>query len=252
VAHVGEELALGFAGRVGVVARDTELLVAPDSLGLARRQCLGALDDHHLEDLGAPLELAAVAGHQPGDQAEGNEQDHDDQDVDRQDLLLVLDDAAFDLQAHLARQVQDVVEDGIEVLVQFAADDARAVAQRPAIHNEPVEFHDLELQADHCRPRSGQCVDLPDRSHAAINGRVDEFLGRPNAVAHVALDVDVRVTAQRFLEPQVGRGDFLLHVLIELDAARVALEVLLGEVLRVDDERDRNHADHRDTGNQRP
>ena len=242
VAHVGQELALGVARRVRLVARDCQLAAALLRLRFARGQLARAVRDHACEHYRPLFELVTIANDECGDEAERRNENHDDQDVEQEDPLAVLRDDPVDLLRDGRGQRENLAEHGIEFLVQVTANHAGGVARIPALGKNAVELGDVLAQQLQVLPCLRQHRYLAERRVAAVDRRTDEELRGLDLGAHVVINADVSIAAERFFEPQVRRRYFLLHGLHQAHEERIALEVPGDEPLRVNHDGNRYEA----------
>ena len=143
-------------------------------------------------------------------------------------------------------QRKNLSEHGIELLVEIATDDTDRFACFPAIGQDTIELANVLAQEMQVVPGFGQRGDLPEGRRAAVNGRADQELRSLYLRAHVFIEADVAIAAERLFEPEMRRRDFLLHRLQQAHVGRVALEVLRDEPLRINDDGNRNEPDGND------
>ncbi len=174
MAHVGQELALRLACRVGLVAGNRQLAAALLRFGFPGRELAGPVLDHALENHGTLLEFLAIANDERGDQGEGRRKDDDDQNVEQEDLPLIRRDNAVDLAGDRRRQSQDFAEYGVELLVEITADDAGGIARLPASRQDLIEFIDTLAQQVEVVAGFGQCRHVPERGITPVNRRADQ------------------------------------------------------------------------------
>ena len=140
VAHIGQELALGLARGVCLIAGNPQFLVALHSLGFAGDQLSCTINDHRFQQTGALVEFLAVASDKQGDKAKRREQYADDQDIDEKNLALILDDDLIDFCRDTAGQIENLMKNSIEALVLLATNHTRRLPSLPTSHHKPVEL----------------------------------------------------------------------------------------------------------------